>query len=77
MKNNKKLNMADSNSEYNYSKDEETASVCDYSKENEEYYNDTLVIIRNELLNYINDKSLPICEYLTINNIDKLISKHV
>ena len=40
----------------------------------EEYYQDTLKLIHKELLNYVEMKSLPICEYLTIEYIHSFIS---
>ena len=36
---------------------------------NEEYDENVLILIQKELLNYVEEKSLPICEYLTIDNI--------
>lgn len=42
---------------------------------NQEYDNSALLLIQKELLNYVEAKSLPICEYLTINNIYNFILK--
>lgn len=53
-----------------------------YNEQNEdylncEYYNNTLLIIQNELIKYIEDKSIPICEYLSINKLDSFITNYI
>jgi hypothetical protein len=43
----------------------------------EEYYSETLVIIQNNILEYIIDKNVTICEYLSIKNIDNFITSNL
>jgi len=49
----------------------------DYEQEilDNEYYEKTLNIIYKEFAYYIESKSLPICEYLEIKNIEKFLKK--
>lgn len=51
----------------------------DSEAENEEklieYYVETINIIRKNILNYIEDKSLPLCEFLYLKDIKMLLQK--
>jgi hypothetical protein len=42
-----------------------------------EFYEETINIIQENLLNYVNDKSLPLCEYLNCEDIEKFINKYI
>lgn len=42
-----------------------------------EFYQETVNIIQQNLLNYVNDKSLPVCEYLNYESIEKFINKYI
>jgi hypothetical protein len=50
-------------------------------KENEkkeyEYYLQTINIINKSLQNYVYEKSLPLCEYMTFEKIEKFINKNL
>jgi hypothetical protein len=59
----------------------------DYYSENEneyeeelkeiEYYNKTLEILKYNILIYVNEKSLPLCEYLSKRKIQDFLNKNV
>jgi hypothetical protein len=57
----------DDNNSYIEDETEYTSELEDLL--NEEYDENVLILIQKELLNYVEEKSLPICEYLTIDNI--------
>jgi len=66
----------------NFSFDEYEENYISNEDENEEYeeelleqqfYEETINIISKEFLNYIDHKSLPICEYLNNKHIDRFI----
>ena len=40
-----------------------------------EYYNETLHILQTNILEYVVNNNLPICEYLSIKNIDDFLDK--
>ncbi len=42
---------------------------------NQEYYLDTINIIRENILGYIEDNSLCLCEYLSLKDIKTLLRK--
>jgi hypothetical protein len=76
---NKKANLFGENSNED-DLNEDELQLCNEENEdylNEQYYNDTLFLIQNELIKYIEDKSLPICEYLSIDNLDSFISNYI
>lgn len=70
---NKNYSFDDQDENYNVS-DEDNS---DYEQEllDNEYYEKTLNIIHKEFEGYIESKSLPICEYLEVKNIEKFINK--
>ena len=39
-----------------------------------EYTQDTIIIIQNTLINYVTDNSLPLCEFLTFNLVEKFLN---
>ena len=58
--------------------DEENWSENDFKNENDDldlndYFNDTLNIIKKELIEYIENKDQTLCEYLTIEKLEKFI----
>ena len=38
-----------------------------------EYFNQTLCDIQKDLIQFVNEKSLPLCEYLTTNKINNFL----
>ena len=52
----------------NYETDEE-----EIERQNREYYLETLNIIQQNILEYVEQKSIPLCEYLTIKNIGDML----
>ena len=48
----------------NYETDEEDIQI-----QNKEYYLETLNIIQQNIIEYVEQKNIPLCEYLTIKNI--------
>ena len=52
--------------------EEENERIKEY-----EYYSQTVDIINKSLQNYVNEKSLPLCEYMTCKKIDKFINKNL
>lgn len=56
--------------------EDDSIDDCDDNSD-EEYYNYTINIIKNELIEYIKDKSLPFCEFLTFSKLDNFISNYV
>lgn len=68
-----KIILNEEDDEYNsYSDSDFDSDIEDIIEE--EYYQDVLKLLQKELLNYVEMKSLPICEYLTIENIHSFIS---
>lgn len=41
--------------------------------QNKEYYLQTLNIIQQNMIEYVDKKSLPLCEYLSIKNIEHML----
>ena len=41
--------------------------------ENQEYFIDTINIIRKNILDYVEDNSLPLCEFLSLKNDKTLL----
>jgi hypothetical protein len=41
--------------------------------ENQEYFIDTINIIRKNILDYVEDNSLPLCEFLSLKNVKTLL----
>jgi hypothetical protein len=41
--------------------------------QNKEYYLETLNIIQQNIIEYVEEKSIPLCEYLTIKNIGDML----
>jgi hypothetical protein len=58
-----------------YEEDENYTDNIDFERKEQEYYNDTLNIIQKNILQYVKEKNLPICEYLSIQNIDIFLNK--
>ena len=58
-----------------YEEDENYTANIDFERKEEEYYKDTLNIIQKNILEYVEEKNLPICEYLSIQNIDIFLNK--
>jgi hypothetical protein len=58
-----------------YEEDENYTNNIDFERKEQEYYNDTLNIIQKNILQYVEEKNLPICEYLSIQNIDIFLNK--
>lgn len=52
----------------NYETDEE-----ENQDQNREYYLETLNIIQQNIIEYVEQKSIPLCEYLTIKNIGDML----
>ena len=61
------------NNQYNFNTDEDFE--IEYEEKMRDYYLNTINIIRKNILNYIEDKSLPICEFLYLKNIKLLLQK--
>ena len=61
------------NNQYNFNTDEDFE--IEYEEKMRDYYLNTINIIRKNILNYVEDKSLPICEYLSFKNIKMLLQK--
>ena len=51
------------------------SDIEDENTKNEEYYVDTLDIIQKNILEYIESNSLPLCEYLSLKDIKRLLYK--
>jgi hypothetical protein len=60
----------DSNSENIYLNDNDEEKF-------EEYFDDTLYIIHTNLINFVENKSLPLCEYLNTKSIKKFIIDNI
>jgi len=46
----------------------------EYQKEdNEIYINETAILIREKILEYVNDGVHPLCEYLSIDNVENYV----
>lgn len=57
---------------------ENKISIEEYNENiSNEFYEETINIIQENLLNYVNDKSLPLCEYLNYEDIEKFINKYI
>ncbi len=61
----------ESEQEKNYLNDEDDEKI------EEEYFTNTISIIQKNLLNFVEDKSLPLCEYLHIKSIKKFINDNI
>jgi hypothetical protein len=61
------------NNEYNLNTDEDFE--IDNEEKSREYYLNTINIIRKNILNYVEDKSLPLCEFLYLKDIKMLLRK--
>jgi hypothetical protein len=55
-----------------YNEDEERVN----EEKEEEYFNDSVRYIYNNVIGFVNDKSLPLCEYLKPISIQKFLEKH-
>ena len=69
---------------YEYDNDDNNSEKEDYylndedeEKIEEEYFNDTVCIIQKNLLNFIENKSLPLCEYLDLDSLDNFIVDNI
>jgi len=58
-----------------YSEDEQY--IIDQDEKDIEEYNNMLYCTKMSLLQFVNDKSLPLCEYLTEKIIDKFIRNNI
>ena len=63
--------------EINLYNNEDTDEEQNYENENREYYLKTLSIIQQNILEYVEQKSIPLCEYLLTKNIDKILYKKI
>ena len=52
--------------------EDETDDEEEIENQNREYYFQTLNIIQKNMLEYVDQKSLPICEYLSLKNINNM-----
>jgi hypothetical protein len=43
----------------------------------DDYFNTTIYIIQKNILNFIENKSLPLCEYLDTNSIKNFINDNI
>ena len=43
----------------------------------EEYLADTILIIQKNLINFVEEKSLPLCEYLSLDSIEKFLNDNI
>ena len=41
--------------------------------ENENYINETAILIRQKIFEYVNDGVYPLCEYLSIDNVENYV----
>ena len=73
------FNYINDNDNNEYNTDEENYYLNDEDKEKieEEYFTDTVCIIQKNILGFVQDKSLPLCEYLDINSIEKFIIDNI
>ena len=55
----------------NYLKDEDEGKI------EEEYFTDTINMVQKNLLDFVENKSLPLCEYLNISSIKKFININI
>ena len=53
--------------------EDETDDEEEIENQNREYYFQTLNIIQKNMLEYVDQKSLPICEYLSLKNINNML----
>jgi len=51
--------------------------ILDQDEKDIEKYNHMLYCTKMSLLQFVNDKSLPLCEYLTEKKIDKFIRNNI
>jgi len=74
-----KKNYGYDNDSYNeYNSDDENYYLNDEDEEKiEEYFYDTVYIIQKNLLKFVENKSLPLCEYLELNSIKKFIIDNI
>jgi len=42
-------------------------------EDNEIYINETAILIRQKILEYVNDGVYPLCEYLSIDNVENYV----
>lgn len=42
-------------------------------EENENYINETAILIRQKIFEYVNDGVYPLCEYLSIDNVENYV----
>jgi uncharacterized membrane-anchored protein len=68
------INEEDENDDQTY-ENKEYINEIEYEILNDEYFDETLIIIQKELLNYVNHTSQPLCEYLRTRNIENFLSK--
>jgi hypothetical protein len=67
-----KYNVYDEN-DNNFSDNDEELEK-DYQEElDQEYYYDTIYNIHSSMIEFINNKSLPICEYLDLNSFTSFV----
>ncbi len=52
--------------------EEENERIKEY-----EYYFKTINIINKSLHNYVDEKSLPLCEYMTFEKIERFVNKNL
>ena len=69
-KNNKK-ELSSHTEEYMYSEEDDINNEI----ANQEYYLDTINIIRRNILGYVEDNSLCLCEYLLLKDLKTLLRK--
>ena len=55
----------------NYLKDEDEGKI------EEEYFTETVNMVQKNLLDFVENKSLPLCEYLNISSIKKFININI
>ena len=55
----------------------ENENILEEEEEAEEYYIQTINMIQQDIIDFINSKSVPICEYLDTKTIDDFIYKNI
>lgn len=74
---NNKINnyIYNSDNEYNDEENENELTNLENELLDNEYFDETVYTVYKNLFNFINEKSLPLCEYLDIKTLEEFINK--
>lgn len=73
----KKIIIDEEDNEYGSDQEKYYLNKEDEEKIEEEYFTDTVKMIQKNLLNFVETKSLPLCEYLYVESIKKFINNNI